>query len=143
MASAAGTKLMALCTLAVSALYAAGYVYTEPGAHASLAPRTAAGSPTTTPAPTRAAVYRDGTYTGSGANLYGTLTVAVRVAGGKIASVQITSYSMHYPQYLIDPTLNQEVVAQQRAQVYVVTGVTASSDNFIQAVAAALAKART
>lgn len=142
MGSGAGTKLLALCTVAVGALYAAGYVYTEPAAQATVPPSTAAGSRAAAPAPARAATYRDGTYTGAGANVYGTLSVTVTVASGKIASVQITSYSMHYPQYLIDPTLNQEVVAQQTAQVYVVTGVTASSDNFIQAVAQALEKAR-
>lgn len=170
MAGISGTKLMALCTVAVGAIYAAGYVYTEPSAQASgiassagavvstpttsagasasgsaggsAAPSSAPGSASASPSPSPAKVkYKDGTYTGSGSNSYGTLSVAVQIKGGKIAAVQITSYAMHYPSSYIYPQMANQVVSMQTWQVYVVSGATASSYNFAEAVNAALQKA--
>jgi uncharacterized protein with FMN-binding domain len=156
--TASSTKLLALCTLAVGVVYASGYVYTERGAevvpsaasvtgsHAAKAPSGSSGSAppssSSSSVPSTPTSYKDGTYTGSAANPYGTLSVSVTVAGGKITSVQITSYNMHYPQSFIDPTMNQEVVSNQTYNVYMVTGATASSYNFVQAVQSALQKAK-
>jgi uncharacterized protein with FMN-binding domain len=156
--SAPNAKLLVLCSAAVSAIYAGAYFYTEPGAHAGHSNPVGAVSGVTTPSPTptgsrsaghasgpsstTASRYKDGTYTGSGSNVYGTLSVKVIISEGKITSVQITSYTMHYPQSYIDPTMNNEVVQAQTYRVYIVSGATASSDNFGEAVYQALLKAR-
>ncbi|WP_053959656.1 FMN-binding protein [Sulfobacillus thermosulfidooxidans] len=158
-----GAKFLSLCTVAVGAIYAAGYAYTQPSAKANplsaqaptsshkalSAPSTPSHSssgtqnpsvPTTTPSPSP--VYKDGTYTGSGANPYGTLSVTVEIVHGKISRVQITQYNMHYPESIIDPTLPQEVISMQTWRIYVVTGATASTYNFAEAVYNALQKAK-
>lgn len=85
--------------------------------------------------------YKDGVYTGSGSNVYGQLSVAVTIAGGKITNVKITSYAMHYPTFYISPFMNNEFVKMQTYQVYGVSGATASSYNFAEAVYYALKKA--
>jgi uncharacterized protein with FMN-binding domain len=161
MPSLSGARLMGLCTIAVGAIYAAGYLYTEPSAQANAiaafsptagaAPHhaaTSAKSASPTPGPTRKAsphpgpVYKDGVHTGFASNPYGTLSVAVTVIRGKIATVKITSYNMHYPQSVIDPQLPQEAVAKQTWRIYIVSGATASTYNFAEAVYNALQKAR-
>lgn len=161
MPSLSGARLMGLCTIAVGAIYAAGYLYTEPSAQANAigafsptataAPHHAATSPKSAspkPGPTRKAsphagpLYKDGVHTGFASNPYGTLSVAVTVTHGKIATVKITSYNMHYPQSVIDPQLPQEAVAKQTWRIYIVSGATASTYNFAEAVYNALQKAR-
>ncbi len=163
--------LIGLCTVAVTAIYSAGYLYTEPSVQAGGLNSSAAVSPlASSHAPNRsnaastgatparsgkseghatnpkktlpASTYRDGLYTGAGSNPYGTLTVAVRIAQGKIASVRITSYTMHYPQSFIDPQMPDEVRKMQTWRVYIVSGATASSYNFAEAVYYALKKAK-
>ena len=161
------STLMGICTAAVGAIYAAGYVYTEPSAQANgLSPSTsvataakshqAGSSPSSThthssssagngqsrPQHAASKGYKDGVYTGNGSNPYGTLSVAVRIAQGKIASVKITSYYMHYPQMFIDPQLPHEVLSMQTWRIYIVSGATASSYNFAEAVYQALQKAK-
>ncbi|PSR33063.1 MAG: hypothetical protein C7B46_11725 [Sulfobacillus benefaciens] len=160
MSNITGAKLLGLCTVAVSAIYAAGYTYTQSTGVLSSSMVATSGSETHVatrsvkphgvhahdkkPTPTRSAsvAYKDGTYTGSGANPYGTLSVEVSIVHGKIASVRITSYYMHYPQSFIDPQLPQETVSMQTWRIYVVTGATASSYNFAEAVYYALQKAK-
>ncbi|NMP22097.1 FMN-binding protein [Sulfobacillus harzensis] len=172
MASLSGAKLLGLCTIAVGAIYAAGYVYTEPTAQAAVpsasahqltpqanqgasprsSPSTSPTSSSPTPSPgaknsgasttAQTVQYKDGQYTGSGSNPYGTLSVLVTIANGKISNVKITSYNMHYPQQYIDPQMVNEVVSMQTWRVYVVSGATASSYNFAEAVYYALQKAR-
>lgn len=161
MPSLTGARLMGLCTVAVGAIYAAGYLYTEPSAQANAiaafspaagaAPHHAASSAKSaspTPGPTGKAsphpgpLYKDGVHTGFASNPYGTLSVAVTVIRGKIATVKITSYNMHYPQSVIDPQLPQEAVAKQTWRIYIVSGATASTYNFAEAVYNALQKAR-
>lgn len=68
--------------------------------------------------------------------------MSVKISGGKIASVRITSYNMHYPASYIDPQMNNEVVQMQTYRVYAVSGATASSYNFAEAVYYALQKAK-
>jgi uncharacterized protein with FMN-binding domain len=150
MPSPSGTRLLALCTLAVAAVYAAGYAYTEPTVMGSGPVAAGAAGRTNQPAASEsprqagpvAARYRDGTYTGVGSNPYGTLSVSVTIARGRITAVRITHYNMHYPSYFIDPQMNREVVQMQTWRVYVVSGATASSYNFAEAVYQALQKAK-
>ena len=145
------TKLLALGTAAVGAIYATGYVVTEPTAKASSqspsasapqARRSVSPSHHTHSASAKATVYKDGQYTGSGSNQYGTLSVLVTVKSGKVTSVKITSYAMHYPQSFINPQMPKEVISKQTWRVYVVSGATASSYNFAEAVYYALKKAQ-
>ncbi len=179
MAKKMGKRLMGICGVAVTAVYAAGYIYTMPSAQAAATstslPAASASAPSTpststsnhakhtakqqsTSSSTRkssqstststknqatsTAKYKDGTYTGTGTNAYGTCSVAVTIQHGKIASVKITNYMMHYPQYYIDPQLPKEVVSMQTWQIYIVSGATASTYNFAEAVYYALKKAK-
>lgn len=149
MTDASGAKLLILCTLAVGAIYTGAYVYTTPRAHAPSATTVSSAhrqknspSSAVAPAGSRTAEYKDGTYTGSGANPYGTLSVSVTIAHGRIAAVMITQYNMHYPASFIDPFMNREMIKNQTYRVYAVSGATASSENFAEAVYFALKKAR-
>lgn len=159
-----GVKLLLLCTAAVGAIYAGAYVYTEPAVSAtgtlgsgtsnvgpsSIPKSTSTGtsskapSSATTPAKAQStSTYRDGTYKGSAYNIYGSLSVSVKIAGGKIVSVEITSYNMHYPSSYISPYMNDEVIKKQAVLgIYGVSGATASSYNFADAVYSALKKAK-
>jgi uncharacterized protein with FMN-binding domain len=187
-----GKRLLGLCSVAVTAVYAAGYLYTQPtmqtqansspvplshtapavsGTRGHAASPNRKGQPSSGHAKTgsgkgtshvsrgsashvkkkpaahkaahkKAALYKDGTYTGFGSNPYGTLSVAVHIQHGKIASVQITSYNMHYSPAYIDPQLPQEAVSMQTWRIYIVSGATASSYNFAEAVYYALQKAK-
>ncbi|PSR22789.1 MAG: FMN-binding protein [Sulfobacillus acidophilus] len=146
MTEASGAKLLILCTLAVGAIYTGAYVYTSPRAHHPSATTVSSAhrlkSSGSSRAGSRAAKYKDGTYTGSGANLYGTLSVSVTIVHGRIAAVMITQYNMHYPASFIDPFMNREMIKNQTYRVYAVSGATASSENFAEAVYFALKKAR-
>lgn len=140
-------KLLLLCSAAVGALYAGGYLVTAPSASGSSPPIVTGAGTSKTPSspgtPQASTIsYKDGQYTGSGSNPFGTLSVSVTVAQGKITSVRITQYAMHYPASYIDPAMNDEVVAHQTWHVYGVSGATASSENFAEAVYQALQKAR-
>ncbi|KYP81354.1 FMN-binding protein [Ferroacidibacillus organovorans] len=90
----------------------------------------------------KAAQYKDGVFTGVASNPYGGLSLAVTIAHGKIAAVKITSYTMHYPQSVIDPQLPQEAVQMQTWRIYIVSGATASTYNFAEAMYQALNKAK-
>lgn len=197
-------RLMGVCSAAVTAVYAVGYMYTMPSAQASVSvvpdltmshtsqssqgaaakayqanTPTASGAPkksvahrsdagshigsnestsnknndstattssksteTAKTASVHAALYKDGVYTGVGTNPYGSLALTVSIVKGKIASVQINQYSMHYPQSVIDPQLPQEAVSMQTWKIYIVSGATASTYNFAEAMYAALKKAK-
>ncbi len=102
----------------------------------------AAGQAALKKAARHAAQYKDGTYTGTGSNPYGTLAVSLTVANGRISTVKITQYNMHYPQSIIDPQLPGEVVSMQTWHIYIITGATASTYNFAEAVYNALQKAK-
>jgi len=90
----------------------------------------------------KTAQYKDGVYTGVGSNPYGSLALSVAIRGGKIASVTINQYSMHYSQSVIDPQLPQEAVSMQTWRIYIVSGATASTYNFAEALYQALQKAK-
>ncbi len=187
-----GKRLMTVCSLAVTAVYAAGYMYTLPAAQANASgasPLTtsstassssgtqsnstqtpassgsAASKPSSHPSSgnshaatarsstqhkqshtkktaAHAAKYKDGTYAGLGTNAYGSVGVSVTISNGKIASVNITQCTTHYPQSVIDPQLPQEVVSMQTWKIYVISGATASTYDFAEAVYQALQKAK-
>jgi uncharacterized protein with FMN-binding domain len=87
------------------------------------------------------AAYKDGTYSGSGTNRFGTVEVAVTIKNNKIASVEITRCATRYPQRVIDK-LPSQVLEKQSGEVDVVSGATRSTEDFQNAVRAALAKAK-
>jgi uncharacterized protein with FMN-binding domain len=108
--------------------------------------------PTATPAPTATpqpqGQYKDGSYTGSVADaFYGPLQVQVTIANGKISNVQFLqspndrSESIEINQQA-EPTLTQEAIQQQSAQVDVVSGATQTSQAFVQSLQSALSQAK-
>lgn len=85
---------------------------------------------------------QDGTFTGTGSGKFGSISVAVSTAGGKITNVQITKVATTFPVSQI-ASLPAQVVQRQSASVNAVTGATASSQAFKQAVQQALVQATT
>lgn len=127
-------RTVALATAAIGAIYAAGYGLVS-------SPSIGGSSPSAvilelTP-PAVAGEYRDGTYGASASNEFGGVTVAVTISAGRIARVEITNSSTVYPQAYIDG-LPAQVVTGQSADVPVVTGATASWEDFVQATQRAL-----
>ncbi len=103
---------------------------------------TAAKAPATaTSAPTTTALYKDGTYTGTGTSRHGNISASVVVQGGKIVSAAITQCGTRYPCSDI-ATLPGQVVTRQSATVDAVSGATDSSQAYRGAIQNALAKAK-
>ena len=127
---------MVLSASAVMGVYAAGYVLTEPGA--SLLEQAAITTPTATPVP---GSLRDGTYLGAGQSRFGDVYVTVAIAQGRITQVWINAVTTTFPSQAIDG-LRDQVVARQSAAVDLVSGATASSSAFVQAIQAALRQAQ-
>ena len=109
---------------------------TSSAQQAPAAPTTA----TPVPTPTPQSGYKDGTYTGTGTSRRGDVTVAVTIKGGQIADVAITQATTQYPTSWI-ASLPKEVMAQQSAQIDLISGATYSSLAFQQGVQQALAQA--
>jgi len=91
--------------------------------------------------------YKDGTFTGDAADaFYGYVQVQVTISGGKVTNVQVLQYpndrsrSAEISQYSL-PTLRQEVIQVQSANVDAVSGASDTSQAFIQSVSSALQKA--
>ncbi|WAH37609.1 FMN-binding protein [Alicyclobacillus dauci] len=168
MANKMGNTLVALCSVALGAIYTTGYVVTKSPDVSAMAPPSGNGpatsqhteshttskpstpststtNSTTAPAKPKTTSnqkWLDGTYQGSGSNRIGTVYVAVTIQGGKISKVDITECDTHYPQSYIDPVLPQEVVQRQSPNVDIVSGATLSTYNFAYAVQEALTKAQ-
>ncbi len=87
------------------------------------------------------AKYKDGSYTGSGTNRFGTVEVAVTIQKGSIANVEITRSATRYPVTYIE-SLPQQVIDKQSANIDTVSRATNSSKDFIEAVQQALSKAQ-
>lgn len=125
---------------------AATTVRKQPAGVEAASPKpTATTRPTATPAPPATATpvatgLRDGTYTGTGSSRRGGIRVALTVKGGRITNVAITGSSTEYPVSWIS-ALPPEVVANQSAQIDLVSGATYSSIAFQGAVQQALAQA--
>lgn len=94
-----------------------------------------------TSAPATAALYKDGTYTGTGSSRHGNISASVIVQSGKIVSAAITQCGTRYPCSDI-AALPGEVVARQSATVDFVSGATDSSQAYRGAIQNALAKAK-
>lgn len=91
---------------------------------------------------------RDGTYTGSSANTrYGPVQVQITVSGGSITDVQVPEYpSSNGRDQQINsralPTLMQETIQAQSAQVDMVSGATYTSTGYRTSLQSALDQAR-
>ncbi|MDQ2785757.1 MAG: FMN-binding protein [Chloroflexota bacterium] len=107
------------------------------------APATATTVPSVTKAPATAttALYKDGTYTGTGTSRHGNIAASVVVSGGKIVSAAITQCGTRYPCSDI-AALPGEVVTRQSATIDLVSGATDSSQAYRGAIQNALAKAK-
>jgi uncharacterized protein with FMN-binding domain len=130
------TELLVLSASAVLGVYAAGYVITEPGA--GLLDQVVMAAPSATPA---TGTLRDGTYLGEGQSRFGSVYVTVAIAHGRISQVWINAVTTTFPSQAIDG-LRDQVVSRQSAAVDLVSGATASSGAFVQAIQAALAQAQ-
>src|ERR1700716_3287816 len=130
------TELMVLSASAVLGVYAAGYVITAPGA--GLLDQALIPSPTPIAVTGR---LRDGIYLGEGQSRFGSVFVTVAIAQGRIAQVWINAVTTSFPSQAIDG-LRDQVVARQSARVDLVSGATASSSAFVQAIQAALRQAQ-
>jgi uncharacterized protein with FMN-binding domain len=90
---------------------------------------------------------KPGTYTGTAVRTqYGTVQVKLTVAGGTITNVQALQYPSNNPhsssisQYAV-PTLIQEALQTQSAQINAVSGATYTSQGFVQSLQSALSQA--
>ncbi len=86
------------------------------------------------------AVYRDGTYTGTGQGFKSTITATVTIKGGKIASIQLSGGD-DASYWNKAKSLANTIVSKQSTNVDVVSGSSYSSCGIIQAVRNALSKA--
>ncbi|MDF9417816.1 uncharacterized protein with FMN-binding domain [Bacillus altitudinis] len=146
-------KMISLCTAAISSLYITGYAtthhaqavqtaqsntQTDASNHTSLTSDTTA---TQTEDTTSETELTDGTFSGTGSNEIGSISVSVTIKQGNITSVEITSDNTRYGQSSIS-SLPNEVVIRQSADVDTVSGATLSTQDFETAVAQALEQAK-
>ncbi|ATH71090.1 FMN-binding protein [Bacillus altitudinis] len=146
-------KMISLCTAAISSLYITGYAtthhaqavqtaqsntQTDASNHTSLTSDTTA---TQTEDTTSETELKDGTFSGTGSNEIGSISVSVTIKQGNITSVEITSDNTRYGQSSIS-SLPNEVVIRQSADVDTVSGATLSTQDFETAVAQALEQAK-
>jgi uncharacterized protein with FMN-binding domain len=135
-------KWVALCSTAIGAIYAAGYLSTETQASMQQPlPNTNTQVPIQTGSVKSNSQYKNGTFTGTGRNRRGSIQVTVSIKNDKITDVQISDFAMHYT---IDDVVGmpQEVIQIQSAQVQNVSGATYSTQAFQDAVQVALDQAR-
>ncbi|TVY07875.1 FMN-binding protein [Paenibacillus cremeus] len=132
-----------LCSTAISAIYAAGYFATESQAMQLPPQAVQTSSPQSSISQTTKAkaVYKDGTYTGSGRNRRGSIGVTVTIKQDKITDVEISNFAMHYSERDV-VGLPNEVLQKQSARVDNVSGATYSTQAFEDAVQDALSKAK-
>ncbi|MGS0905612.1 FMN-binding protein [Bacillus altitudinis] len=146
-------KMISLCTAAISSLYITGYATThhaqavqtaQSNTQADASNNTSLTSDTTatqTEDTTSETELKDGTYSGTGSNEIGSISVSVTIKQGNITSVEITSDNTRYGQSSIS-SLPNEVVIRQSADVDTVSGATLSTQDFETAVAQALEQAK-
>lgn len=133
--AAARRHLVALGSVAVLTVYAAGYVRTVPAAH-----RAALAVARARRVPLRYLHFKDGTYFGWGGCPHGQLQAAVVIKDGRIADASISLCFTRYSADVI-ARLPPDVVAHQTPDVDIVSGATESSDAFYLAVMRALGQA--
>ncbi|MBV5112802.1 MULTISPECIES: FMN-binding protein [Bacillus] len=146
-------KMISLCTAAISSLYITGYATThhaqavqtaQSNTQADASNNTSLTSDTTTTQTedtTSETELKDGTFSGTGSNEIGSISVSVTIKQGNITSVEITSDNTRYGQSSIS-SLPNEVVIRQSADVDTVSGATLSTQDFETAVAQALEQAK-
>lgn len=146
-------KMISLCTAAISSLYITGYATThhaqavqtaQSNTQADASNNTSLTSDTTatqTEDTTSETELKDGTFSGTGSNEIGSISVSVTIKQGNITSVEITSDNTRYGQSSIS-SLPNEVVIRQSADVDTVSGATLSTQDFETAVAQALEQAK-
>ncbi|MEK5495950.1 FMN-binding protein [Bacillus sp. FSL M8-0077] len=146
-------KMISLCTAAISSLYITGYATThhaqavqtaQSNTQTDTSNNTSLTSDTTatqTEDTTSETELKDGTYSGTGSNEIGSISVSVTIQQGNITSVEITSDNTRYGQSSIS-SLPNEVVIRQSADVDTVSGATLSTQDFETAVAQALEQAK-
>ena len=88
---------------------------------------------------------KDGTYKGAAAkNPYGTITVSIKVTGGKIVAAD-AAYPTANDSAIINPPaiaqLKQATLRAQSAEVDAVSGATFTSDSYVKSLQAALDRA--
>ncbi|MDP4501832.1 FMN-binding protein [Nonomuraea turcica] len=130
-------RAVALSAAAIGAVYASGYLVVTTPALAGMSPSEVI---LELAPPASAGTYRDGTYTGTASNKFGSVSVAVSIASGRISRVEIIGSDTLYPRSYIDG-LPDQVLNTQSADVPVVSGATASWEDFVQAVQRALREA--
>ncbi|HET8575079.1 MAG TPA: FMN-binding protein [Candidatus Paceibacterota bacterium] len=92
--------------------------------------------------------YKDGTYTGSSVNAYyGDVQVAAVISGGKMTDIKILDFpNTHETSVIINhqalPSLKQEAIQNQNADVHVISGATFTSEAFRNSLASALLQAQ-
>jgi uncharacterized protein with FMN-binding domain len=129
-------NLVSRGSAAVLAIYAVGYIHTEPAAQRlKLMAKMAARLPATRHA------LQDGTYLGWGSCRHGDLQASVVVEDGRIVRAAIAQCFTRYSRNVI-AQLPGQVVARQSADVDQISRATESSDAFYQAVTEALAHAK-
>jgi uncharacterized protein with FMN-binding domain len=146
-------KMVALCALAVSTIYATGYGITDLTNQTKTESKQVALAQNSTfqqqtnqqtnnisTSSNKDFKYKDGKYTGSGSNRIGSVDVAITIKSGKISDVQITRSTTSYPEEYIKD-LPSEVIQRQSANVDVVSGATKSTQDFETAINQALAQA--
>lgn len=88
---------------------------------------------------TDSGIFADGTYVGSGFGFRGETAVSVVVSGGKIADIQIVSYSDDRRYFIrARDVIIGEIISSQSVDVTTVSGATFSSNGILEAVADAL-----
>jgi uncharacterized protein with FMN-binding domain len=118
-----------------------------PSPAASSTPSAAAPSGSGSPTPTASGL-RDGSFTGQTfTNFYGPVQVRVTISGGRITNVTTVQEPADNPQseFIFSqaaPTLREEVLKAQSAQIDVVSGATFDSQSYAQSVQSALDQAR-
>jgi uncharacterized protein with FMN-binding domain len=130
-------RLVVLATAITGAIYAVGYSAADTGGVLAFSRSQAERDLTPLAGPGR---YRDGLYSGSASNMYGTVTVELTILSGRIRHLSITGCSTFFPQTYIDG-LPPEVLRAQSANVPLVSGATGSWQDFVQAVQEALGSA--
>lgn len=151
-------KMISLCTAAISSLYITGYAAThhaqavqttqsntqedtKEDASSNNTSSTSATLTTQTEDTSSESELQDGTYSGTGSNEIGSISVSVTIKQGAITAVEITSDNTRYGQSSISSLPNQ-VVIRQSADVDTVSGATLSTQDFETAVAQALEQAK-
>lgn len=151
-------KMIALCSVAISSIYMAGYYVTDSTDQNLATQQHVTSIPVSKPSTQsntaktsimegnsnsvqQTKLYKDGTYVGVGANRIGSVEVTLTIKNDTIQQVEITNCDTSYSQSYIDGLPNQ-VLSRQNANVDVVSGATRSTEDFQVAVEQALQQTR-